>query len=612
MIESHLENCETCQAIVESYDTYADPLLRTLTAPSRPDLYAAEPQLAAALRLLKERPLDFGEVDALDPVAPVVPVALGGPGQLPVIRDYELLRELGEGGMGSVYLAWHRRLKRQVALKVISPHRMCDLRAVARFEREMEAIGKLEHRNIVRALDAGEHERTHYLVMEYVVGETFSDLLHRHGPLRVADACELVRQAADGLQYAHEHGFVHRDIKPSNLMLSRDGVVKVLDLGLARFLRSQEDELTADGQVLGTRDYMAPEQMQNSRQAEIRADIYSLGCTLFRLLVGRLPPGLRDPSAGVPNGSAEGDMAGLLQGARPEVPDELAHYVASIMAVLPADRPATPRDVAEILARFADGSNLTGLLAERTSDQAPPSRDAALPAASRRSLVQRTPRSYRWYLGVLTLLLAVAGGAWYAFDRRVERGSSGIEPAPAAPTGRSAEEAQQRWLAARRALELGGVLALHDRDREISLPTELPAANELRVQKVFLREIELSAPQLRSLLLPLGHELRFLRLQRLAELPDDTVRLIASFRQLKGLYLEETPLTDEQLAQLQTLTELRALRIDTTPVTDRSIATLCTFTQLESLGVRGTRITSAGIKQLQAALPNCEIKYSNP
>ena len=186
--------------------------------------------------------------------------------------------------MGTVYKALHTRLKRLVALKLLPEHRTQNPEALARFQREMEAVGQLDHPHLVRAHDAGEAEGQHYLVMEFLDGIDLAHLVRRTGPFLVADACEAVRQAAMGLQHAHEHGLVHRDVKPSNLMLSTDGMVKVLDLGLARLCPETpvEEDVTASGQVMGSADYMAPEQCLDARDVDGRADIYSLGGTLRR------------------------------------------------------------------------------------------------------------------------------------------------------------------------------------------------------------------------------------------------------------------------------------------------------------------------------------------
>jgi len=178
--------------------------------------------------------------------------------------------------MGTVWKARHRRLHRHVAVKFLPKERVGDAQAIARFEREMAAVGELDHPHLVRAHDADETEGQPFLVMEYVEGIDLSALGARLERLPIAEACEAIRQAALGLQYAHEHGLVHRDIKPSNLMLTRDGQVKILDLGLALLQISEmgRGELISTGQTMGTADYMAPEQVDDRHSVDIRADIH--------------------------------------------------------------------------------------------------------------------------------------------------------------------------------------------------------------------------------------------------------------------------------------------------------------------------------------------------
>jgi len=219
-----------------------------------------------------------------------------------VLENYIILDKIGAGGMGMVFKARHRQLPRAVAIKVLPPAVTKDPAAVKRFEREVQAAAKLDHPNIVTALDAGEQQGIHFLVMEYVDGIDLARRVKKDGPLPVAEAVDCILQAARGLEYAHKAGVIHRDIKPGNLLLAKPSaaqqLIKILDMGLARFDGDNAPtpdtataELTKSGSILGTADYMAPEQALNTKKADHRADIYSLGCTLYYLLAGQPPYG---------------------------------------------------------------------------------------------------------------------------------------------------------------------------------------------------------------------------------------------------------------------------------------------------------------------------------
>jgi serine/threonine protein kinase/Leucine-rich repeat (LRR) protein len=286
------------------------------------------------------------------------------------LGPYRLLEKLGQGGMGAVYKALHSHLEKVVALKILASEKIHSEQAVARFEREMKAVGKLDHPHIVRAMDAGQADGVHYLVMEYVSGIDLSEVIRRSGPLPVATACELVRQAAEGLEAAHRRGMVHRDIKPANLMLAKQEfgppVVKVLDLGLALLAEAGAEEtegLTADGHVMGTIDYMAPEQAGDSHGVDIRADIFSLGATLYALLTGGSIFQDRGFKSIVQKLSALAtESAPPLRQRRPDAPAELCAVVARMLSHDPAERYATPAEVVAALEPLTDGADLAALL----------------------------------------------------------------------------------------------------------------------------------------------------------------------------------------------------------------------------------------------------------
>jgi serine/threonine protein kinase len=280
---------------------------------------------------------------------------LTGRGADLLLGSYVLLERLGEGGMGQVFKARHHNLGRIVALKLIRKDRLTDPSAVRRFQREIRAAAHLDHPHIVRAYDADECDGTHLLVMEYVEGGCdLARLVKLKGPLPAAEACELIRQAAVGLQHAHERGLVHRDIKPQNLLLCADDkTVKILDMGLARVHTPEADNaktstMTQEGALMGTPDYIAPEQALSSHDADIRADIYSLGCTFYYLLAGKVPfPGGSLMEKLLKHQAEEPQQLEIL---RPDVPPSVAAIVRQMMAKRPQDRFQTPADVARAVA----------------------------------------------------------------------------------------------------------------------------------------------------------------------------------------------------------------------------------------------------------------------
>jgi serine/threonine protein kinase len=271
-----------------------------------------------------------------------------------IAGKYRLLELLGVGGMGAVYLCEHVFMKRLVALKVLPQEKMSDPENVERFYREARAVAALNDPNIVRAYDLDQAEGLHFLVMEYVDGASLQEIVARFGPLDPTRAASYIAQAANGLQHAAELSMVHRDIKPANLLLDRTGVVKILDMGLARFFADKHDNVTAkfdEKCILGTADYLAPEQALTN-EVDTRADIYALGGTLYFLLTGQSP---------APDGTIAQKLVFHqtqnpipVEQLRPDVPPGLAALVRRMMAKDPAKRPQTPADVAEALAPWTD------------------------------------------------------------------------------------------------------------------------------------------------------------------------------------------------------------------------------------------------------------------
>jgi serine/threonine protein kinase len=348
-----------------------------------------------------------------------------------VLGSYVLLDRLGSGGMGQVFKARHQKLGRIVALKVINPAHLHKPVAVHRFHREIRAAAQLDHPNIVHAYDAEEASGSHFLVMEYIEGTDLGRLVKQHGPIPVAQASEYIRQAALGLQHAHERGLVHRDVKPNNLLLSlRPGVgrpepepvIKLLDLGLALLQRplldSDSGPVSVAGTVVGTVDFLAPEQARDSNTVDIRADLYSLGCTFYYLLTGKVPFTGATATNKIFKHALEEPVP--VEQLCPELPLHVAAIVRRLMAKRPEDRFQTPGELAAVLANVVHGRPATAavvaVVASSRRDRPSPSPMPSVPRTpfprllrSRRSPSHRQPwqlPSWPWLLfNVVGLLL---------------------------------------------------------------------------------------------------------------------------------------------------------------------------------------------------------------
>jgi serine/threonine-protein kinase len=261
-----------------------------------------------------------------------------------VLGDYLLLRRLGVGGMGQVYLARQQSLKREVALKLLRTDNGTNETALLRFQAEAEAVARLNHPNIVHIHQIGEHDGHRYMVLEYVQGRNLRDYLARKGPPDLAVTLTIIRQVALALQKAHEQGIVHRDIKPENILITRKAEVKVADFGLSRFFTkaAAPSSLTQSGIAIGTPLYMAPEQVQGN-PTDHRTDIYSLGVTCYHLLAGEPP--FRGATAFDVAVKHVQEQPRPLSDLRPDLPGELCAMVQRMMAKNPAERYQSVRDI---------------------------------------------------------------------------------------------------------------------------------------------------------------------------------------------------------------------------------------------------------------------------
>ena len=619
---------DVTESTIRSIQTRLETLVSELRRPPPVDDYVEENGCRRATELVEE--LARRSEHSLDP------------GDLDRIGPYRVVAKLSRGGMGTVYKAVHTKLNRVVAIKVLPASRTKDAASIARFEREMEAIGGLSHRNIVAATDAGEVDGMHYLVMEYVDGLDLSTLVRRVGPLAPADACEIIRQAAVGLKEAHDHGIVHRDVKPSNLILAdaeqedAEPVVKVLDFGLARLAprHARVDELTDSGQIMGTLKYMAPEQCSGSRDVDIRADIYSLGATLYRLLSGE-PPFSSDrfDSPLTLIAALGNELPVPLATRRSDLPVKLVAIVERMMAKDPDERFATPDEVINALTPWSQGADLAGLLARaRGVDEHSPeiqsitagrarASDAAIfgtkPATRHRPL----PRAVLFAAGTLLALVAAFLLLW-SFDALdgvlKNRAASGD------PFERSRRIAE--WLLSKQAIFGISSDGLGYVDLKPGDP--LPKGDfYLNTANVAENKTVLDEDLARFDNLPFFTTLVLNR----TDIGDDGLRNLGELPLLKDVFLSETKITDAGLKELQRFPELAVLHLYATKITDAGLEHLagnpmltdlslvdCDITdvglkhltglkRLKRLALERTDVTPEGIAMLQMALPECVI-----
>jgi serine/threonine protein kinase len=388
-----------------------------------------------------------------------------------VAGRYRLEGRLGFGGMSTVHLAVDERLERRVAVKLLAEHLADDPTFVSRFQREAQAAARLVHPNIVQIFDSGLDEGTgrHFIVMEYIEGQSCAEILRDDGWLDVEEAVAIVEQACEGLHYAHRHGVVHRDVKPGNLLRSREGEVKLADFGIAK--ATEQSSITQVGSVLGTAAYLAPEQARGE-EAGPRADLYALGVVAYQLVSGRLPYEANSLTelALKQQQEAPPTLDTLVAAVSPE----LADAVAIALALDPRERYATARDMGQAIADAMKGIPPTE---PATGHRGPP---LGAPATAATSLLAATPRGER----------TVQQRAGAVNPRRPRQGPARAQPAPVA-TGRRSR-AGRVWATLFAALLLALVIVA-----VILLTT--PPTTVVRLHNVVYRDVHTSAQALREL-----------------------------------------------------------------------------------------------------------------
>ncbi|MBI3463177.1 MAG: serine/threonine protein kinase [Planctomycetes bacterium] len=536
-----------------------------------------------------------------------------------VFGEYVVLDKLGQGGMGLVLKAQHRRMKRVVALKVLSPAVTRSAHTVKRFQREVEAAARLSHPNIVTAFDAGLHEGMHYLVMEYVNGRDLSAIVKAEGPLAPEQALDYLLQAARGLEHAHQLGIIHRDIKPGNLLLDIHGQIKILDMGLARldYLGQQysaEENITRTGTIMGTVDYMAPEQAVNTRHADHRADIYSLGCTLYFLLTGAPPyegetmmerlvahrerpiPSLRARRAEVSaalDGSFQRMMAKQPADRYPAVEDLIADLEAAQQpGTVPAAAPRLPEsapsssgdiDLLKFLGSLEpqsvatkrrgqitssdtlddSGSDITSIAAVGPETDSVSSERVTATGLRRRLA---PPQIVSLAASAVVVAVLLSAGLFRLIAGQAEQGAIVAPPRVAAPP--SAEP-------------LISTDEFHQVDQDRTGATWIiTQGGKVTIQ------IEGRGP---------------LDISSVARLPAERFHVVGA------TLPADRELTNADIGRLRKLPELSMLDLSGIAIQGGALQQLITLKTLKTLNVSGTRLSAASLERLRQGLPDCEI-----
>ncbi|WP_417850829.1 protein kinase domain-containing protein [Thalassoglobus sp.] len=527
------------------------------------------------------------------------------------IGHYKILEFIAQGGMGQIYRAEHIELHKTVAMKLLPEHREENAHAIDRFRREMKALGQFSHPHVVMATDGGEDLGRFYLVMEFVEGRNFTDLTRALGPLPIADAAELIRQAALGVEAIHRQEMVHRDIKPSNLILSNDGIVKVLDLGLSRFstVSIDEEDLTATGQILGTRRYMAPEQFETS-QVDARADLYSLAASLESLLTGGLP--LLEESNAPEQGTNKDRKSTVSRtlSKRDDLPEELIEILRRFTARRPSDRPTSARELIEAIQPFCAGCQLSTLVQRaKNSNEFVAGEIDSINGKPRQSAQPRVRSQQRLLWGIFfTALVAVS--MWFGFSNIERNQASSVNSSETQPQSKNAlkqvspvskvsqppiEQLQERQIA-EWVLKKGGEVVRHPHGK-IQSVKEIPEEGPFRVR--FITLIDRGVSNVDILPFQRLSVIDGLTLANNSALTDHGLIGLSKIKTLKWLYVGGTQITNQALVSYNDLSNLETLGLGKTSISGAGLEVLTKLNGLREIQLNGTAVSDAGLSHLK-------------
>ncbi|MDB5339804.1 MAG: serine/threonine protein kinase [Planctomycetaceae bacterium] len=506
--------------------------------------------------------------------------------------NYLILDSIGQGGMGLVYKARHQQMDRVVALKVI--HNKSSLAANERFQREIKVVASIKHPNVVAAYDAGDVDGVQYLVMEYISGLNLSQYVVKNGPLPVSLAVGYLRQVAEGLKCIHDLGIVHRDIKPSNLLLENTGTVKILDLGLSRLIEWPSDseaetltELTAPGQIVGTVDYMAPEQFTTPKSLDHRADFYSLGCTFYFLLAGK-PPFL-GRTMGEKVVAHREQRPPLLRQVRDSVSPELEALFQRLIAKHPEQRLASADELIAALDALPGHHSATTVISAVDNDQSarPPVTVASKP---------RDP-SIALKMGALSGVLVLVVLAMAIIFTRPKADQAAVanpdgpvtQPAPKLVSNPQPAAVPGRVVSAAVPAVVANVNDLHRVAADLVL--DRGGTVDVIAGGKYLPTISVAAK------LPSEFEIFRVNLSG-SSVTDADLSVLEPLTTLVLVDVARTKITDKGLRSIARLTGLTAFNAGETEISDDGLKLLDGLRDLKTLDLRGTRVTDAGLEHL--------------